>query len=40
MTILDKKYQDPSAAADQLPGDYPRDGRQVMVQAGYYFDNP
>jgi iron complex outermembrane receptor protein len=36
--LLDKKYQDPSAAADNLPGDLPRDGRQVMVQASYYFE--
>jgi len=36
--LLDKKYQDPSAAADQLPGDYPRDERQIMVEASYYFE--
>jgi len=40
--LLDKNYQDPTPdpalALDPLPGDFPRDGRQVMVEASYYFE--
>ena len=36
--LLDKDYQDPSSSAALLPGDYPRDGRQIMVAASYYFE--
>lgn len=35
--LLDKHYQDPAAAEAQLPGDFPRDGRQIMVELSHHF---